>query len=476
MGKTISIAMIVKDEAYHLRECLASVEGLADEICIVDTGSRDDSLTIARELGAKTSVFIWCDDFSAARNESLRLCTKDWVFCLDADERLDPAEIPKIRAMVNRAENACFWLPIRNYTNTTTVSEFVTCAPGDPWARGFAGWYPATRVRLFPNGTAAKYEGKVHELIGPSLERLGFRRQRCDVDVHHYPLINRDLQHIRDKQEYYLRLGHDKVKAQPDNPQAYSELGDQYAEVKDYQSAVAGYREALRLDPANPANLANLGGALHMIGRDDDARQALLLATQLNPDLADAWCNLGVVYADEKDWHGAAECFRKALQSNPGWLEGHRYLSVALEGMAHLPEAAEHARKAFEAFPTSQDCLRLYTHQMLRLERRVEARDFILKIMEGGVDDANLHNAVGELFFYDKLLDEAKAHFQHAGEMGLAAAYNNLGVVLFSERRFLDARAAFEQCLSLDPGHRGARNNIAKTLGHVGANGNGEGS
>jgi len=467
MEHTISIAMIVKDEGEHLRECLTNIQPLADEICIVDTGSRDDSLAVAREFGARTSVFIWCDDFSAARNESLRLCRMDWILYFDADERIDPSGFPEIRAAVNGPQEACFWLPIRNYTNTADVSEFVRCDPDDPNARGFAGWYPTQRVRLFPNGTNAKFEGKVHELIGPSLEQLGFRTTCCNVPVHHYPLIGRPQQRVRDKQESYLRLGHEKVRSHPENARGYAELGDQYGEVGDYARAAAAYREALKRDPADPENLKNLGGMLHLLGRHDEAKQALLLATELNPSFAEAWRNLGVVYADEKEWSGAAECFQRALEHDPNWLEGYRYLSVALEGLGRLNEAAAASRRAFEALPGSQECLQIFMHQMLRLKRRPEARDVILAVAQQGAEEPQLLNAVGELFFYDDLFEESKAHFRRAGELGLAGAYNNLGVVLFAEARFDEAKHAFEQCLELDPGHRGARSNLEKVLNRL---------
>lgn len=468
MPPTISVAMIVKDEAHHLRECLETIKGLAEEICIVDTGSTDGSLAIAREFGAKTSVFIWCDDFAAARNESLRLCTKDWIFVLDADERIEPERIPEIRAACAGPRDVCYWLPIRNYTSTTSVSEFTPCEPGDPFARGFAGWYPTQRVRLFPNGIGARFEGKVHEMVAPSLERLGLKTRCCPVPVHHYPLIRREGESAKEKQELYLRLGHEKIKQAPQNARGYAELGNQYAEVHDYERAAAAYREALKREPADPENLKNLGAVLHLIGRRDEAKQALKLALELNPALADAWRNLGVIFADEKEWQAAYECFREAMKFHPAWSEGHRYIGVALEGLGKLVEAGEEARKAFEAMPTSPDCLRLYIHLMLRLGRRADARNVILGIINGGLDRPDLRNALGELFFYDEMFEESKEHFQRACEMGFAAAYNNLGVVHFRMKEFEEARTAFERCLEIDPEHRGAQRNLEKVIKYCG--------
>ncbi|MDA1267436.1 MAG: glycosyltransferase family 2 protein, partial [Planctomycetota bacterium] len=88
----ISLCMIVRDEREDLPRLLASVQGLVDEICIVDTGSTDGTPEIARAAGARVESFAWCADFAAARNQSLAMATGDWVLVLDADEAIeDPA-------------------------------------------------------------------------------------------------------------------------------------------------------------------------------------------------------------------------------------------------------------------------------------------------------------------------------------------------------------------------------------------------
>src|SRR6185369_15137649 len=79
---------IVKDETARLAACLESVSGTVDEIVIVDTGSTDDTVELARARGARVVSWAWRDDFAAARNESLRHARGDWVLVLDADERL----------------------------------------------------------------------------------------------------------------------------------------------------------------------------------------------------------------------------------------------------------------------------------------------------------------------------------------------------------------------------------------------------
>lgn len=86
---TISLCMIVKNEQQHLRRCLDSLQGLMDELIIVDTGSTDATKEIAAEYTDKVYEFSWTDDFSEARNFALSKATKDYIYVADADEILD---------------------------------------------------------------------------------------------------------------------------------------------------------------------------------------------------------------------------------------------------------------------------------------------------------------------------------------------------------------------------------------------------
>lgn len=88
MTNTISLCMIVKNESHNLHRCLKSVQGFVNQIIVVDTGSEDNTVEIARSYGAEVHFFEWCDDFAAARNYSLSFATGDWILILDADEEL----------------------------------------------------------------------------------------------------------------------------------------------------------------------------------------------------------------------------------------------------------------------------------------------------------------------------------------------------------------------------------------------------
>ena len=96
---TISLCMIVKDEEAVLKRCLESVEGIADEIIVVDTGSQDRTKEIAEEIGAKVYRFPWIDDFAAARNFSFSKADMDYCLWLDADDVILPEDRRQLKEL-----------------------------------------------------------------------------------------------------------------------------------------------------------------------------------------------------------------------------------------------------------------------------------------------------------------------------------------------------------------------------------------
>ena len=91
--QSISLCMIVKDEQDVLKRCLESVKNIVDEIIIVDTGSTDNTIEIAKEYTHKIYHLKWENDFAKARNYSLSKATKDYILWLDADDYLDNESI-----------------------------------------------------------------------------------------------------------------------------------------------------------------------------------------------------------------------------------------------------------------------------------------------------------------------------------------------------------------------------------------------
>lgn len=103
MGNTLSVCIITKNEEKNISRCLESIKNIADEIIVVDTGSTDKTVEIANKYESKVSFHKWNNDFSDARNASIKKATKDWILFLDADEELPKEEGIKLKELINNS-------------------------------------------------------------------------------------------------------------------------------------------------------------------------------------------------------------------------------------------------------------------------------------------------------------------------------------------------------------------------------------
>lgn len=349
----MSVAMIVKDEAAQLPGCLACFSDPAIEFCLADTGSSDNTPALARDHGARVELIAWEDDFSAARNTSLEMCAGDWVFIVDADERLADDDVRTLLALCDAIPDTAYRFTTRNYTNASGIAEFVPCAPEDPHARGYAGWFPSAKVRLFPNHRGIGFDGRVHELVNKSLAREGIPIETCEIPVHHYPL-DKDAKRLAEKRQLYIRLGEAKILEHPGDARLHAELGNQYCEVGEIGKALKAYKNAVRLEPDNALWMRDLGAALLLAGAYPQAVQALRIAVARDERLEDAWQNLGIAHLHEQQWPEAETALRRALECSDVPGDRHRYLALALDPQGKRSEAVACLKEALTREPRNE--------------------------------------------------------------------------------------------------------------------------
>ncbi len=149
MKNEVSLCMIVKNEENYLPSCLNSIKDIVDEIIIVDTGSTDKTVDIAKSFGAKVYYFPWHNNFSEARNESLKHATKDWILILDADDELSTKNQENLKDLLYRQldENAIYYFETLNYYGNIVDDNSITIN---------------LNPRLFKNNHGTHYEGEIH--------------------------------------------------------------------------------------------------------------------------------------------------------------------------------------------------------------------------------------------------------------------------------------------------------------------------
>jgi len=152
---TLSVIIITRNEEANLGDCLASLEGIAHQIVVVDTNSTDATLEIAKKYGATVSQPLDWPGFGIQKNRALDLATGDWILSLDADERLTPALRSEILTTIDHPGRAnCFAIPRLSWY----CGRFIR----------HSGWSPDFVDRLFMRGTARFSEDLVHERLLPT--------------------------------------------------------------------------------------------------------------------------------------------------------------------------------------------------------------------------------------------------------------------------------------------------------------------
>jgi glycosyltransferase involved in cell wall biosynthesis len=179
---TISVAIVAMDEELNIGRTLASVSW-ADEIVLVDSGSKDRTCEIARAQGARVVVEPW-RGYVAQKQYVIDLCTKDWVLLLDADEEVSPGLAEEIRtAIVDPSAVSGYWLPRKNL--------FL-----GRWIR-HGGFYPDPKLRLFRRGHGFVTGHDPHDRCELKPEAPQPTRQFKNALVHYtYPNLTLYLGHM----------------------------------------------------------------------------------------------------------------------------------------------------------------------------------------------------------------------------------------------------------------------------------------
>jgi glycosyltransferase involved in cell wall biosynthesis len=193
MSKTrLSLCMIVRDEAAMLPDFLSSVEGLWDELVVVDTGSTDATVALLEQAGATVTHRPWGDDFSAARNAGLELASGEWIAFFDADERVSPELRAQLRGLVDDHDS--------DVGAATVVMQ-------NQHASGHT--HSAPLLRVFRSDPEIRFVHRIHEDISTSvsgyLSRTGRRLESLSGRVDHLGYV-REVASAKDKRVRDVRL------------------------------------------------------------------------------------------------------------------------------------------------------------------------------------------------------------------------------------------------------------------------------
>lgn len=374
----LSFCMIVKNEEASLPSCLASVKDVVDEMVVLDTGSTDRTVEIAKEFGARVKYFEWCNDFSAARNESLKYVQGDWVLVLDADEMLTPEIVPQLKQAIQNEHHLVVNLVRQEIGATQSPYSLVS--------------------RLFRHHPAVRFSRPYHAMVDDSVAQLLQREPSwkiislSNVAILHYgyqpgaiTALNKferaqkamegflathptdpyvcsklgalymqtgQLSQGIELLERGLGKGRKTPTPQIDASVLYElhyHLGNAYTRLAQLAQAKSHYQAAIQ-QPILPilklGAYNNLGNLLMSAGDLTEAQKAYETTLQIDPSFAVGTYNLGMTLKAQGNLAEAIAAYRQAIQLNPHYAEAYQNLGVALLKIGNVVESLEAFRQA----------------------------------------------------------------------------------------------------------------------------------
>ncbi|MBD2022400.1 tetratricopeptide repeat protein [Leptolyngbya sp. FACHB-36] len=337
---SVSLCMIVRDEETALPSCLQSVQAIVDELVVVDTGSVDRTVAIAREFGARVHPFEWCDDFSAARNVSLELAQGDWILVLDADEGLLPDSIPALKQVIQTKDILAVNLLRREVGAAQAPYSAVS--------------------RLFRNRPDIRFFRPYHELIDDSVAAILQREphwrvvQLPQVAMHHTGYQPGTIAQ-RQKFDRARTTMQRFLSAHPEDAYICNKLGALYAETGEIEAGLELLQRGLRSPQTEPTVLYelhyHLGSVYRQLQQTTQAEHHYQAAVEQPISTAQklgAYTNWGSLRMEQGNPSGAKVLFQAVVEAAPTFAIGQFNLGAALKALGDLNGAIAHYQQAID--------------------------------------------------------------------------------------------------------------------------------
>lgn len=299
--KTLTVCMVVRDEARNIREAIQNIQNFADEIVVVDTGSTDETLPILRELPVTLIEEEWKEDFAQARNKGLEAATSAWILWMDADDRVEPKNFSTIRSFVTAPTDRVFVFELINAPLHVHLGE---------------SFY---QVRLFPNHPKIRFKGRIHEDLGHAVEELGLHSAYVNARIHHMGYSTDEERQRKSKRNLDI-LAH--IPEEERTALTIAREGDAHAMAKDWEAAIRCYESAYEFPhcasehPALYQHLPVFIGRIYQSAGDlEQALKWFQRSILSYENKLDAYCYAAEIHLELEEEEMAEEAWQFVLKS-----------------------------------------------------------------------------------------------------------------------------------------------------------------
>ena len=443
----ISACMIVKNEEEFLPNCLNSIKDAVDETIIVDTGSTDDTMTIAKNFGAKVYHHPWNDSFSEARNHCLNHASGDWILQIDADEELEQADIPKLRLAISD----------HRYNGIIVAIQSII-------KDGLHTFY---HPRIFRRGKGF-YKDIIHEQTIIEGERMP-----TEIRLYHHG-YNLDEKKMRIKWHRTTHLLKKQIVQNKHDSFAWFNLIRNYRIQDLFQDGINAGEEALKI--MSPVPFSNHDKTdirlhhyvmiiyetanCHLYNEDYSKARELchfalskLAELKIEPENIDLIFTLACIYLKDGNYRKAIDYFERFLLLREWYLKNINKISLMVDTMGydytaynglgicsgkfgHLQTAIDYLQKAIASNTKYLTPYKNLAHCYLSEENLAEATNTLLKTISEGIADNEVILHLGELYIkqeaYEKAIPYLEAHIKTCPEnkdtlLNIARCYEKLG-------------------------------------------------
>ncbi|MEL6381141.1 MAG: tetratricopeptide repeat protein [Cyanobacteria bacterium J06626_18] len=348
---SLSLCMIVKNEAQNLSRCLASVQGYVDEMIVADTGSQDATVAIAQDFGAQVVSIEWTNDFAVARNQSLEMATGDWILVLDADEVVTAAgqtmlqQICDGKALENHALDSILVVNLLRHEVNADQTPYTAVS------------------RLFRNRADVRFARPYHETVDDSVAAVMQAEPHWQVRLWSQVALEHTGYEAttiaqRDKFSRAQTIMEAYLAGHPNDAYICNKLGALYGQAGDWAKGRSLLQQGLVSPSADPFTTYelhyHLGLAARIDGQSETAAEhyEAALAQPISEILkVGAYINLGSLRKAQQDYLSAIEQFEKATQAAPQFAMGHFNLGTAHRARGYLDPAIAAYRQAIALDP-----------------------------------------------------------------------------------------------------------------------------
>lgn len=344
---TLSVVLIARDEEAVIGRVLEDAATIANELVVLDTGSCDRTVELARHFGATVYHWQWQDDFAAARNQSFAKCTGDWIMWLDADDRIPGPAQARLREMVPRLSEMdadVIVLPyLEDFTDETHSSHSRV----------------VNRARILRRRAGFRWRGRIHEV----LELQGARwLWMTEAWIEHRRLPAA----IPGKQTRDRRLLENALAAGDRSMHVLLHYGRLLGGTGHAAAALPILDECLAAcndeDDKYGALMAAAGCAA-ALGQIGSALDYLHIALATDPHRAEAFVRIGQLYASSGRWRAAAPFFRGAIGMAPPRVPSYPPSAYSWEPLTGLAQCVWHLGDKDEALRLIDSAAAIAPHQ-----------------------------------------------------------------------------------------------------------------